>query len=192
MLRRKRKSHRLRNALVVVVILAFIVSAVEIAYQVNRQPSASATQTVLLETSMGNITIELYGDMPMTSGNFKNLVSHGVYDGTIFHRVVHDFVVQGGDASSKGINVPPIRDELPNRHSNLNGTVGMANTGAPNSATSQFYINLKDNPSLDGNYTVFGKVTKGIDVVKSIGGVETDSQDKPLQDITLIKAQLVG
>lgn len=145
---------------------------------------------VLLETSMGNITIELYDDMPITVNNFKRLTENGVYDGTIFHRVVHDFVIQGGDASSKGINVPTIEDELPNKHSNIRGSVAMAKTSEPNSATSQFYINLKDNPSLDSNYSVFGRVIEGMDVVDAIGDVKT-SNEKPLQDVTLKKAQLI-
>jgi peptidylprolyl isomerase len=146
---------------------------------------------VLLVTTMGNITIELYDDMPITSENFKNLTRQGIYDGTIFHRVVHDFVIQGGDASVKGISVPTIPDELPNKHSNIRGSVGMAKTSDPNSATSQFYISLKDNLRLDNNYSVFGKVIAGMDVVDAIGSTSTDNNDKPLQDITVIRAQLI-
>jgi peptidylprolyl isomerase len=148
--------------------------------------------TILLVTSMGNIIIELYNDMPITSENFKNLTEHGIYDGTIFHRVVHDFVIQGGDASTKGISVPTIPDELPNKHSNVRGSMAMAKTSAPNSATSQFYINLKDNLDLDSNYSVFGRVIEGMKVVDAIGNVTTDSNDKPLQDVTLIIAVIIG
>jgi len=147
---------------------------------------------VLLVTSMGDITIELFDDMPITSGNFKDLADNGVFDGTIFHRVVHDFVVQGGDASEKGINVPTIPDELPNKHSNIRGSVAMAKTSAPNSATSQFYINLKDNLNLDSNYSVFGKVVSGMDIVDAIGNVSTDASDRPLQNVTLIRAELIS
>jgi peptidylprolyl isomerase len=146
---------------------------------------------VLLVTTMGNITIELYDDMPITSENFKNLTRRGIYYGTIFHRVVHDFVIQGGDASVKGISVPTIPDELPNKHSNIRGSVGMAKTTDPNSATSQFYISLKDNLRLDSNYSVFGKVIAGMDVVDAIGSTPTDTNDKPLQDVTVIRAQLI-
>jgi len=146
---------------------------------------------VLLVTSMGDITIELHDDMPITSGNFKNLVAQGVFDGTIFHRVVHNFVIQGGDASGKGINVPTIPDELPNKHSNVRGSVAMAKTSEPNSASSQFYVNLKDNVRLDSNYSVFGTVISGMDVVDAIGNVATDANDKPLQDVTLIRAELI-
>ena len=146
---------------------------------------------VLLATSMGNITIELYDDMPITSGNFKNLAQQGVFDGTIFHRVVHNFVIQGGDADAKGIDVPTIPDELPNKHSNVRGSVAMAKTNEPNSANSQFYINLKDNLRLDSNYSVFGKVVAGMDVVDAIGNAPTASSDRPLQDVTVTKAELI-
>jgi peptidylprolyl isomerase len=155
--------------------------------------SISNPPKILLVTSMGNITIELYDDMPITSSNFKNLTEHGIYDGTIFHRVFHEVihVIQGGDASGKGITVPTIADELPNKHSNVRGSVAMAKTSAPNSATSQFYINLVDNLSLDSNYSVFGKVIAGMNVVDAIGNVTTDSNDKPLQDVTVIRAEII-
>jgi cyclophilin family peptidyl-prolyl cis-trans isomerase len=146
---------------------------------------------ILLNTSMGSIVIELYDDMSITSGNFRNLTERGVYDGTIFHRVVHNFVIQGGDAEAKGITVPTILDELPNMHSNIRGSVAMAKTNQPNSANSQFYINLVDNVRLDSNYSVFGKVVAGMDVGDGIGNVATDGNDKPLQDISLIKAELI-
>ena len=134
--------------------------------------------------------------MPITTGNFKNLVKTGVYSETIFHRVVANFVIQGGDASSKGINVATIQDELPNKHSNVRGSVAMAKTSEPNSATSQFYINLKDNSAnLDSNYSVFGTVIAGMDVVDAIGQVQTyteePNKDKPLQDVTIITAEFV-
>jgi peptidylprolyl isomerase len=140
---------------------------------------------------MGNITIELFDDMPVTSGNFRNLTEQGIYDGTIFHRVVHKFVIQGGDASAKGIRVQTIPDELPNKHSNVKGSVAMAKTSQPNSADSQFYINLVDNLRLDGNYSVFGKVVDGMDVVDKVGNAPTDANDKPLQDATIIKVKSV-
>lgn len=123
---------------------------------------------VLLDTTMGNIEIQPFGDMPITSGNFLNLVRTGVYDGTNFSRVVPGFVIQGGDASIKGIIVPSIRDELPNKHSNLRGYVAMAKTSEPNSATDQFYINLADNSAGLANYTVFGMVISGMSVVDKI------------------------
>jgi peptidylprolyl isomerase len=151
---------------------------------------------VLFVTSMGNITIELYDDMPITTGNFKNLTKIGAYDGTIFHRIVPGFVIQGGDVTSKGITVPPIQDELPKKHSNLRGSVAMAKTIQPNSATSQFFINLNDTnaATLDSNYSVFGMVISGMDVVDAISHVPIypANEGKPLTDVTLIVAQLIS
>ena len=176
----------------IAVVLIIVVSVV--VYQMvggDGSDSSGGPVKVLLVTSMGNITIELYYDMPITSENFKNLAEDGVFNGTIFHRVVHNFVIQGGDASVNGIDVPTIPDELPNKHSNVRGSVAMAKTAQPNSATSQFYINLKDNLSLDSNYSVFGGVVAGMDVVDAIGDVSTDANDRPLQDVTLIRADLI-
>jgi peptidylprolyl isomerase len=139
---------------------------------------------------MGNITIQLYEDMPITANNFRNLVGNGSYDGTIFHRVARNFVIQGGAVSGAST----IKDELPNKHSNVIWTVAMAKTSQANSATSQFFINLKDNSgSLDSNYSVFGVVIEGTDVVAAIGNVETDPVDDgaPLTTVTIISARLV-
>ncbi len=146
--------------------------------------SVGFNYTVTLSTTMGTIVIGLFDDMPITTSNFKNLTQLGYYDGTIFHRVVHNFVIQSGDLSGKGIVVPKILDELPNKHSNIRGSVAMAKTSLPNSATSQFYINLVDNTYLDANYSVFGEVIQGMDVVDSIGNVATVN-DKPVQDVTV-------
>jgi peptidylprolyl isomerase len=157
--------------------------------------SPSSGTKVLLVTSMGNITIELYDDMPITTGNFKNLTGRGIYDGTIFHRVISGSIVQGGDPTGTGYgdpNIPAIPDELPNKHNNVNGTVAMANKG-PNTGSSQFFFNLRDNSAYyDTDYPVFGKVIAGMDIVDSIGAVATDSNDRPLQEVRLIKAEIVG
>ncbi len=163
--------------------------------KVSLQSLLVNSNKVLLMTSMGNITIRLYDDMPITTGNFKNLARTKVYDGTIFHRVAPGFVIQGGDATSKGITVPPIQDELPNKHSNVRGSVAMAKTSSPNSATSQFFINLNDAnaASLDSNYSVFGTVIAGMDVVDAISQVPINppNDGQPLQDVTLIVAQFI-
>jgi cyclophilin family peptidyl-prolyl cis-trans isomerase len=152
--------------------------------------------TVTLNTTMGIIVIGLFDDMPITSNNFKNLTSLGLYDGTIFHRVVKNFVIQGGDIyDEKGITIPTIPDELPTKHSNIRGSVAMAKTSQPNSATSQFYINVADNTYLDtymGGYSVFGQVTQGMNVVDNISNVTTDSNSRPFQDVTVLKATLSG
>ncbi len=176
-------------------------SATHTAYAANSSPSLKDTNSqyskvqddvVILVTSMGNISIEVFADMPITSGNFKNLTQYGIYDGTIFHRVAHGFVIQGGDATSKGIIVPTIPDELPNKHSNIRGSVAMAKTSQPNSANSQFYINLVNNTDLDTRYTVFGKVIAGMSVVDSIGSVQTVPSDdgQPVTTITILHAVL--
>jgi peptidylprolyl isomerase len=144
---------------------------------------------VLLETNMGDITIELYTDMPITTGNFKNLVQQGVYDGNIFHRVISGFMIQGGEDPS----VPAIPDEFTDHNRNDRGTVAMANIqDVPDSGSSQFFINLVDNNYLDAKHPVFGKVIQGMDVVDAIAEVETDENDRPLEDVIIIKAELVN
>ena len=198
---KRRRSHKIRNALIAIIAMVIFISVIAVTKQTNTgtpAKSSNATGKILLETSMGNITIQLYGDMPITSGNFKNLTEHGVYDGTLFSRVAKGFVIQGGDATPKGIIVPSIQDELPNKHTNVRGSVAMAKTSAPNSATSQFFINLKDNSAtLDSNYSVFGQVIAGMDVVNKIGQVPITPQlsatdGKPIQDITIIRALIIG
>jgi peptidylprolyl isomerase len=156
------------------------------------------TDKVLLVTSMGDITIQLYDDMPITTGNFKNLVRTGVYNGTQFTRVAYGFVIQGGDATEKGITVPPIPDELPNKHSNVAGAVAMAKTSQPNSATSQFFIDLNDSnaASLDSTYSVFGMVISGMNVVDAIGQVpitpvNSATDGTPVTPIYIISAQFI-
>ncbi|MBW2998569.1 peptidylprolyl isomerase [Candidatus Woesearchaeota archaeon] len=154
---------------------------------------------VLLETNMGDIEIQLYDHMPVTAGNFKKLVEEGFYDGIIFHRVIEDFMVQGGDPTGTGMGDPgyKIKDEFENNSSNLRGTISMANAG-PNTGGSQFFINLVDNtfldwdkPPMQSKHPVFGKVIKGMDVVDAIGSVQVDRNDKPLQEVKIIKAKII-
>jgi peptidylprolyl isomerase len=161
--------------------------------------NSSAGERVRLVTSVGNITIELYNDMPITTGNFKNLVQQGVYDNTIFHRVIDGFMIQGGDPTGTGYgdpNIPNIPDEFPTGRANSNdrGTVAMANEGAghPNTGSSQFFINLVDNEYLNSLHPVFGKVVEGMNVVDNIGKVKTDSNDRPLETVRITQAQLLG
>ncbi|KHO49617.1 MAG: peptidyl-prolyl cis-trans isomerase [archaeon GW2011_AR6] len=117
---------------------------------------------VLLETTMGNITIELRSDMPITVGNFRKLVSQGYYDGIIFHRVIKGFMIQGGDPTGTGAGGPgyKIKDEFTSTNQNDRGTISMANAG-PDSGGSQFFINLVDNNFLDSKHPAFGKVVSG-------------------------------
>lgn len=161
----------------------------------NTPPSLSGKK-VLLETTMGNITIALDPAMPITAGNFETLVSKGFYDGTIFHRVINGFMIQGGDPTGTGMGGPgySIPDE-PTNETNSPGAIAMANTGQPNSGGSQFFINLVNNsalqPGFDSHYPVFGNVVEGMDVVNAIGNVQTDSNNRPLQNITIIHAVMI-
>jgi len=148
---------------------------------------------VLLKTDMGDIVIQLYDDMPITTGNFKNLVQEGVYDDTIFHRVIDGFMIQGGDPTGTGYGdpaIPTISDEFTDHNRNDRGTIAMANAG-PNTGSSQFFINLVDDNYLDSKHPVFGKVIEGMNVVDAIGKVETDENDRPLQEVKIITAELI-
>ena len=149
--------------------------------------------TVLLETSMGNIKIELFEDtMPVTAGNFKKLVEQKFYDDVIFHRVIPNFMIQGGDPTGTGRGGPgyTIKDEFTKNNKNNRGTISMANAG-PNTGGSQFFINTVDNNFLDTKHPVFGKVTEGMDVVDKISNVKRDANDKPLEDAVIKRAIIV-
>lgn len=147
---------------------------------------------VLLETSMGNIKIELYDDMPITAGNFKKLVEKGFYDGVIFHRVIPKFMIQGGDPTGTGMGGPgyTIKDEFGKNNRNVRGTISMANAG-PNTGGSQFFINVVDNNYLDSKHPVFGKVTEGMEVVDAISNVKRDRNDRPLTPVVIKHARII-
>jgi peptidylprolyl isomerase len=147
---------------------------------------------VRLETTLGEIIIELSVDMPVTAGNFESLVRKGFYDGVTFHRVINRFMIQGGDPTGTGTGGPgyTIRDEFTPANRNTRGTIAMANAG-PNTGGSQFFINLVDNHYLDRNHPVFGKVVAGMEVVDQIGKVKTDRSDRPKQPVTIVKASMV-
>ncbi|NPV63833.1 MAG: peptidylprolyl isomerase [Methanotrichaceae archaeon] len=148
---------------------------------------------VLLNTSEGDVVIELYSDMPVTAGNFQKLVEKGFYDGVIFHRVIDGFMIQGGDPTGTGRGGPgyAIKDEFTARNRNARGTISMANAG-PNTGGSQFFINLVDNNYLDRAHPVFGKVVEGMDVIDRIGKARTDRMDRPLKEVKIVKAQVVS
>ena len=149
-------------------------------------------KNVILHTTMGDIKIELFEDMPITAGNFAKLIDKGFYDGTIFHRVIDKFMLQGGDQTGTGMGGPgyQIPDEFTKSNRNNRGTLSMANAG-PNTGGSQFFINLVDNNHLDRNHPVFGKVVAGMEVVDSIGKAKTDRQDRPKTEVKITKAELV-
>jgi len=149
---------------------------------------------VKLETNHGDIVIELANDMPITTGNFKSLVEKGTYDGVIFHRVIDGFMIQGGDPTGTGMgdpSIPKIKGEFTDHNANDRGTIAMANTGDPDTGSSQFFINLIGNNFLDTKHPVFGTVVEGMDVVDAIAKVEKDSSDKPVEDVVIVKATMV-
>ncbi|NCN86844.1 peptidylprolyl isomerase [archaeon] len=150
---------------------------------------------VKITTNFGDILINLYKDMPITTGNFINLVKQGIYDNTISHRIIEDFMIQAGDPTGTGFGdpkIPNIKDEWTHAGGNKNnrGTVSMANAG-PNTGSSQFFINLVDNNYLDRNHPVFGKIIEGMDVIDKIAKVKTDRNDKPLNPVRIIKAEII-
>ncbi len=193
-----RKSNKLPIAIGLLIIISVIVAVIYVFALNNPSNSTSSGGTVLLQTSMGNITIQLRDDKPVTTNNFKNLIKQGIYDGTIFHRVIANFVVQGGQNTA--VTVDTIPDEIGSDNHNYRGTVAMAKTNEPDSATSQFFINVANNNEIvygdgtkfDETYTVFGKVTSGMDVADKIANMDTDSNYKPLTDIILIKAEIIS
>ena len=143
--------------------------------------------TATLHTNHGAIALELYdADAPKTVDNFVKLARDGFYDGVIFHRVIPDFMIQGGDPTGTGTGGPgyQFEDEL-NQHKVVRGALAMANAG-PNTNGSQFFIvTTPAAPWLDGKHTVFGRVSSGMDVVDEISGLETDAHDKPRQDVVI-------
>jgi peptidylprolyl isomerase len=140
-------------------------------------------------TNYGDFTVELYDSLvPITTSNFINLVSSGFYDGALFHRVISNFMIQGGDVSPPP---PPITDEFDSTLSNIQKTISMANSG-PNTGTCQFFINLVDNTYLDfdkppftSKHPVFGITTSGFNIVEDIGDVQTNFNDVPYVDVIM-------
>ena len=138
--------------------------------------------------------------MPKTTGNFIKLAKKGFYDNLIFHRVINNFMVQGGCPKGDGTGGPgyTIEDEFGSGHSNVRGTIAMANTGRPNSGGCQFFINTVDNPHLNKEnkstpyaHPVFGEVVEGMDIIDAINKVKTGRNDKPAQDIVIQKVEVL-
>jgi len=158
---------------------------------------------VKLETNHGDIVINLYNDMPITTGNFKKLVEEGFYNGILFHRIIDGFMIQGGDPLTKDPTKQTlwgtggsenIQDEFTHAGGNKNNqyTISMANAG-PNTGSSQFFINVNPNGNnfLDDKHPAFGKVIEGMDVVDKIAKVETGAQDRPVEEVKIIKATIL-
>lgn len=171
--------------------------------------ASPAAARVALRTNMGNIVIELNAaKAPKSVANFLQYVKDGHYDGTVFHRVIPNFMIQGGGFTQDLVQKPtraPITNEADNGLSNVIGSVAMARTGDPNSATAQFFINVVNNQRLDfvskdnamtWGYTVFGKVVEGLDVVMAIKDVERGAKspfptDVPVSPVIILKAELL-
>jgi cyclophilin family peptidyl-prolyl cis-trans isomerase len=168
----------------------------------------SAIPNVRLVTNVGEIEIELYPDKaPVTVKNFLAYVDAGFYNGTIFHRVIPNFMTQGGGLdqtmNEKAVR-SPIKNEADNGRKNLTGTIAMARTGEPHSATAQFFINVKDNEFLDHRakskqewgYAVFGKVVNGMDVVRRIESIPTHTvhfyENVPVKEIVIQRAERIN
>ena len=143
--------------------------------------------TATMQTNLGTLTLELFDEeAPKTVDNFKKLAGDGFYDGIIFHRVIKDFMIQGGDPTGTGMGGPGYQfDDEINDHKIVRGALAMANAG-PNTNGSQFFIVTTDAaPWLDGKHTVFGRITEGMDVVDQIEASETDGRDKPTSDVRI-------
>jgi peptidyl-prolyl cis-trans isomerase B (cyclophilin B) len=174
--------------------------------ETKMKKSEKKNPVVIIKTTMGDITVELFQDKaPVTVKNFLAYVKNKAYDGTIFHRVIDNFMIQGGGftPSMKQVNtLPPIKNEAGNGLKNDRGTIAMARTNQVNSATNQFFINLKDNDFLNHRsnspqefgYAVFGKVTDGMEVVDRIARVKTTTRgfhrDVPSEDIIIESVEL--
>lgn len=179
----------------------------------EKEVVSSATHTnpdnprVTLATSEGAIVLELFEDKaPVTAGNFIKLAEEGFYNGTKFHRVIQDFMIQGGDPNTKTDNTDiygtggpgyTIEDEFVEGMYNYKGTISMANSGRPNSGGSQFFINLTDNNFLDfdkdplaSKHPVFGRVIGGMDIVEAIGSTETGARDLPSTPIVIREVKI--
>ncbi len=153
-------------------------------------------RVAIFQTNKGTFKIELFEDKaPITTGNFIKLVNQGFYNGLIFHRVIPQFMIQGGCPKGNGTGGPgyTIKDEFHKELSNLRGTIAMANRG-PNTGGSQWFINVIDNFYLDFDkkpyssaHPVFGKVIEGMNVVDEISKIQADRNDKPLQDVLINK-----
>ncbi len=153
-----------------------------------------ANRMAVFKTNQGTFEVELFEDKaPITTKNFIDLSEKGFYDGVIFHRVIDGFMIQGGDPTGTGMGGPgyTIEDEFREDLTFAGeGILAMANTGMPHTGGSQFFITLDKTPWLNGKHTIFGKVTKGMDVVRKIGHVKTDFQGRPLEKVVIEKIEI--
>jgi cyclophilin family peptidyl-prolyl cis-trans isomerase len=176
---------------VAVAVLAVFLAA----FSKTAQAAETARPAAIFETSMGNFKIELFADLaPKTCRSFMDLAERNFYDGTIFHRVIDDFMIQGGDPTGTGTGGPgySIPDEFaPGLAHDSEGILSMANAG-PNTGGSQFFITLAAAPWLDGKHAIFGKVIGGMETVRAIGRTNTTPRDKPVTDVVINKLTIDG
>lgn len=159
--------------------------------------SFTMSQNVVIETSMGSIVVELYtSHAPKTCQNFSTLASRNYYNDTVFHRIIPDFMIQGGDPTGTGrggasIYGEKFEDEIRNdlKHTGA-GVLSMANSG-PNTNGSQFFITLAPTPWLDGKHTIFGRVKSGMRVIQRMGLVKTGSEDRPAEEVKIVNARVL-
>ena len=204
---KKKSSNKLSLVIGIIALIVIAAVAIAIVSELNNNSNSikneySDTSTkVLLQTTAGNITLELRNDKPITTTNFVNIVKNGWYSNSTFHRVISTFMIQGGAINQ---TIPAIADEIGRDNRNLPYTIAMAKTIQPNSATSEFFINVADNgnnpnnPTFDSTYTVFGKVISGQNVVDAIrfGQVEADpttgEPSYPVNPVTIISATIIS
>jgi peptidyl-prolyl cis-trans isomerase B (cyclophilin B) len=216
-------SRNVRNALLVATLGIFVAGAASAADTAVKAPEVKtapkpaamkakaakpADEVAVLETSKGRMVVEFWEkDAPQTVANFKKLARQGYYDGTGFHRIMKNFMIQGGDPKSKSPSAPDlgtggpgytIKDEF-NTHLHVKGVLSMANTGTPNSAGSQFFIMHGTAPTLDGHYTAFGHLTSGMDVLEKIASSPTGpnpsmpgENSKPMEWTTLKSVKIMS
>ena len=198
-----------KNTIVAVAIFAVVVIAAS-AYFIFNQNGNSEEETLnrvngnseeetlnrvaVIETNLGTMEIELFNDKaPRTVSNFVDLIEKGFYDGVIFHRIISGFMIQGGDPTGTGRGGPgyTIDDEFhPDLKHDSKGILSMANAG-PNTGGSQFFITLAPTPHLDNRHAVFGKLIKGEEILDKIGAVETGPNDKPINEVKMIKVTII-
>lgn len=184
----------MKKLLIILLLGLFLVGCGQSKIENNGETTMGNTK-VLLKTNMGDITVMLYDDKaPLTAGNFENLVKKGFYDGTIFHRVIDNFMIQGGDPTGTGMGDPgyKIKDEfgVGLKH-DKKGILSMANAG-PNTGGSQFFITLVPTPWLDQKHAIFGEVVSGMDIVEKIGKTQVDKNDRPINKVIIEKAAIIS
>ena len=165
------------------------------AFSVTARAAGAARPVAVFDTSMGNFKIELFNDLaPKTCRSFMDLAERDFFNGVIFHRVIDDFMIQGGDPTGTGTGGPgyTIPDEFgPGLSHDTEGILSMANAG-PNTGGSQFFITLVPTQWLDGKHAIFGKVIEGMETVRAIGKVKTTALDKPVNDVVINKLTIEG